>query len=415
MPPKILFVDDELPFEALIKRHFRKQIRAGELNVIFAGNGVEALKQLEAESPVDMVITDINMPEMDGLTLLDKINAFDPTLKTVVLSAYGDMKNIRTAMNRGAFDFLNKPIDFKDLEITIERAVSQVQQLRDNQQRLQAAQTQLIQSEKMSALGQLVAGVAHEINNPLGYITGNIEIAEEYLQELLELLQLYQHNFPEAGGELAAKLKEIDLESLVNDAPFLISSMREGTDRIYQLSTSLRTFSRSDINYKVPFNIHDGIDSTLLILKYRLKAKPNRPTIEIIKEYGDLPVVACYPGQLNQVFMNILANGIDALDELAEKMAQDEAEAPPSIITIRTEVAENGWVAIRIKDNGPGMPEHVKERIFDYLFTTKPVGTGTGLGLSISYQIVVEKHGGKLSCNSTPGEGAEFVIEIPIE
>ena len=416
MPPKILFVDDELPFEALIKRHFRKEIRAKMLDLIFASNGAEALAKLKAEAPVDLVVTDINMPVMDGLTLLDKINALDPTLKTVVLSAYGDMKNIRTAMNRGAFDFLNKPIDFQDLEITINRALDQVRQIRENQQKLLSAQTQLIQSEKMSALGQLIAGVAHEINNPVGYITGNIEIAEEYLQDLIELLNLYQEQFSDPGPEISKKMQDIGLDALVNDMPLLISSMREGTDRICLLSTSLRTFSRSDMSSKVAFNIHDGLDSTLLILKYRLKGKMNRPAIEVIKEYGPLPLVMCYPGQLNQVFMNIIANAIDAIDEFSEEGVSNEIKEVSNIVKIRTELtADEKGVVIRVSDNGPGIPEDVQQHVFDYLFTTKPVGSGTGLGLSISYQIVVEKHGGQLSCVSAPGQGAEFIIEIPLE
>ncbi|MBW4682732.1 MAG: response regulator [Microcoleus vaginatus WJT46-NPBG5] len=416
MPPKILFVDDELPFEALIKRHFRKEIRAKMLDLIFASNGAEALAKLKAEAPVDLVVTDINMPVMDGLTLLDKINTLDPTLKTVVLSAYGDMKNIRTAMNRGAFDFLNKPIDFQDLEITMNRALDQVRQIRENQQKLLSAQTQLIQSEKMSALGQLIAGVAHEINNPVGYITGNIEIAEEYLQDLIDLLNLYQEQFPDPGAEISKKMQDIGLDALVNDMPLLISSMREGTDRICLLSTSLRTFSRSDMSSKVAFNIHDGLDSTLLILKYRLKGKINRPAIEVIKEYKPLPLVMCYPGQLNQVFMNIIANAIDAIDEFSEEGVSNEIKEVSNIIKIRTELtADEKGVVIRVSDNGPGIPEDVQQHVFDYLFTTKPVGSGTGLGLSISYQIVVEKHGGKLSCVSAPGQGAEFIIEIPLE
>jgi two-component system NtrC family sensor kinase len=417
MPPKILFVDDEPAFESLIRRFFRRQIRAKELDLVFASNGLEALTRLQEESPIDLVITDINMPEMDGLTLLDKVHDFDSTVKTVVLSAYGDMKNIRKAMNRGAFDFLNKPIDFQDLEVTMNRALDQVRQIRESQQKLQSAQTQLIQSEKMSALGQLVAGVAHEINNPVGYITGNIEIAEEYLEEMLELLELYQTQFPNPGDDIQRKIQEIDLESLISDTPLLISSMREGTERIYHLSTSLRTFSRADLDTKVAFDIHEGIDSTLLILKYRLKQKGYRPTIEIVKEYVELPLVMCYPGQLNQVFMNIIANAVDALDEISEKENQN-TEVPMNLytITIRTAMAEdNNHVVIRISDNGPGIPESVRERIFDYLFTTKPVGKGTGLGLHISHQIVVEKHGGKLSCLSNPGKGAEFVIEIPLQ
>lgn len=410
MTPKILLVDDELPFEALMRRHFRKQIRAKEMDLLFAANGLEALDKLKLEGPVDLVITDINMPEMDGLTLLEKVADFDSTIKTVVLSAYGDMKNIRTAMNRGAFDFLNKPIDFQDLEITISRALKQVQEIRENQEKLRAAQTQLIQSEKMSALGQLVAGVAHEINNPVGYITGNISIAEEYLQELIELLELYQNYYPEPAEEITKKIKEIALDDLISDMPLLISSMREGTDRICFLSTSLRTFSRSDADHKVAFNLHDGIESTLLILKYRLKGKEGRPTVEIIKEYGSLPLVMCFAGQLNQVFMNIIANAIDAFD-----MGNLDFEKVIPTIRIRTEVlADNNSVAIRISDNGPGMSEAVKEKIFEYLYTTKPVGTGTGLGLHISRQIVVEKHGGKLSCESEVGSGATFIIELPL-
>lgn len=410
MTPKILLVDDELPFEALMRRHFRKQIRAKEMDLLFAANGLEALDKLKLEGPVDLVITDINMPEMDGLTLLEKVADFDSTIKTVVLSAYGDMKNIRTAMNRGAFDFLNKPIDFQDLEITISRALKQVQEIRENQEKLRAAQTQLIQSEKMSALGQLVAGVAHEINNPVGYITGNISIAEEYLQELIELLELYQNYYPEPAEEITKKIKEIALDDLISDMPLLISSMREGTDRICFLSTSLRTFSRSDADHKVAFNIHDGIESTLLILKYRLKGKEGRPTVEIIKEYGSLPLVMCFAGQLNQVFMNIIANAIDAFD-----MGNLDFEKVIPTIRIRTEVlADNNSIAIRISDNGPGMSDAVKEKIFEYLYTTKPVGTGTGLGLHISRQIVVEKHGGKLICESEVGAGATFIIELPL-
>lgn len=415
MPPKILFVDDEPSFESLIKRQFRKKIRAQEYNFVFASNGLEALHKLETEKPIDVVITDINMPEMNGLTLLEKIKASDLTIKTVVLSAYSDMKNIRTAMNRGAFDFLTKPIDFEDLEITINRALDQIKQIRENQQKLQQTQTQLVQSEKMSALGQLVAGVAHEINNPVGFISGNIAVAEDYFNDLLDLLNLYQQNFPDPGAEIWAKMKEIDIKSLVDDVPELISSMKEGTDRIYHLSTSLRTFSRSDLCNKVAFNIHDGIDSTLLILKHRLKASDIRPPIDVRKEYAELPVVMCYPGQLNQVFMNLIANAVDALDDWSRGRSWEEMMASPNTVTIRTYLIEDkNRVAISVADNGPGIPQEVKERVFEYLFTTKPVGTGTGLGLSISYQIIAEKHEGEIKCISEVGKGAEFIIEIPL-
>jgi signal transduction histidine kinase len=202
---------------------------------------------------------------------------------------------------------------------------------------------------------------------------------------------------------------------LIEDLPRLISSLQLGTDRIRQLSTSLRTFSRADTSTKVAFNLHEGIDSTLIILKHRLKANERRSEIAVIKEYGDLPLVNCYPGQLNQVFLNLLANAIDALDESTQGQFYQESDSQPKQITIRTEISPDGqWASVRIKDNGIGMTEEVKQKVFDYLFTTKPVGQGTGLGLSISRQIVAEKHGGKLSCISSAGEGSEFIIEIPI-
>ncbi|MCT7982601.1 response regulator [Laspinema sp. A4] len=416
MPPKILFVDDEPSFEKLIRRQFRKQIRSEQYEFVFAGNGVEALEALQSDAEIKVTITDINMPQMNGLTLLEKICELDASIETVVVSAYSDMKNIRTAMNRGAFDFLTKPIDFEDLEITINRALSQVQKLREDRKKLLDAQTQMIQNEKMTALGQLVAGVAHEINNPVGFIASNIEIAEDYMNGLIELIQSYQGKFPEPGEDIAEKIHEIDLDYIVNDVPEVIASMKEGSERICYLSNSLRTFSRSDTTTKIPFNIHDGIDSTLLILKHRLKSSEVRPAIEVKKDYAELSPVICYPGQLNQVFMNLIANAIDALDEAS--VGRDWAEMmknQPNIITIRTYPIEGDRVAISIADNGPGMSEEVMARVFEYLYTTKPVGTGTGLGLYISHQIIADNHGGKLRCVSAPGQGAEFIIELAMK
>ncbi|MGJ5632805.1 trifunctional serine/threonine-protein kinase/ATP-binding protein/sensor histidine kinase [Nostoc sp. CALU 1950] len=294
-----------------------------------------------------------------------------------------------------------------------ERSLEDAQQLEAALQELQGAQLQIVQSEKMSALGNLVAGVAHEMNNPLGFIAASLKQAKPTFADFIKHLKLYEQKFPTPGDEILEHAEEIDLEYTLEDLPKMIDSMSMACDRLKNISTSLRTFSRADKDYKVPFNIHDGIDSTILILKHRLKGNEQRPAIEVVTNYGNLPQVECFPGQLNQVFMNLLANAIDALDESNTGRSFEEIKANLNCIIITTSVANN-LVKIAIRDNGKGMSEQVKSKIFDHLFTTKAVGKGTGLGLAIARQIVEETHGGKLSFNSVMGEGTEFIIEIPV-
>ena len=303
----------------------------------------------------------------------------------------------------------------RNLEIKVEERTLQLKEkntrLEKTLQELKQTQTQLIQTEKMSSLGQLVAGIAHEINNPVSFIYGNLIHTNNYFQDLLRLLHLYQQQYPNSTPEIEAEAENIELEFLISDLPKLLDSMKMGASRIRQIVLSLRNFCRLDEADMKEVDIHEGIDSTLLLLHNRLKL--DRGAIDLSKEYDSLPLVECYPGQLNQVFMNLLANAIDSLEEASKQHRCPNVSFSPSI-RIRTYVLDGNQVEIQIADNGVGMTEEVRQRIFDPFFTTKPVGSGTGMGLAISYQIVVEKHGGELRCISAPGQGAEFVIRIPV-
>ena len=307
------------------------------------------------------------------------------------------------------------------LEESVAREREKTAHLKTAMSELKRAQTQLVQSERMSSLGQLVSAVAYEVTNPINFIHGNLIYANEYSQKMIDLLQLYDQHYPSPSPEIQAQIEAVELEFIVEDLPKLLGSMKVGANRIREIVQSLRNFSRIDEADIKPVDIHDGLDSALLILSNRLKPKPDRPAIHLIKEYGSLPLVECYPVQINQVFMNVLTNAIDALEDafvnnnLSSHCGDKEEPVKCGQIRIVTEICPGEKaVAVRVEDNGWGMTQTVRQKIFEPFFTTKPVGKGAGIGLTISHEIAVEQHGGKLICNSAPGEGTELIIEIPL-
>lgn len=421
----ILIVDD-IPTNIKVLVDYLAQ--AG-FKISVAKSGESALEKVQKVSP-DLILLDIMMPGIDGFETCRRLKAESNTqrIPIIFMTALSDATDKVKGLQLGAVDYITKPIQLEEtlarinVHLALRNAelqlINEVAERKQTEVVLQATlealkhtQTQLVQNEKMSSLGQMVAGIAHEINNPVNFIHGNISHANEYTQDLLRLVDRYQQFCPNPPEEVEQEINAIDLDFLKTDLAKIFQSMQMGTVRIREIVKSLRIFSRFDEAEIKVVDIHEGIDSALTILHHRLKAKADFPAIEVIRNYGVLPPVECYPAQLNQVFMNILSNAIDALEEIREKKQQD---ALP-YIKISTEIDQDGWINISISDNGLGISKDVQDKLFDPFFTTKTVGKGTGLGLAISYQIITDKHSGRLVCHSEKRQGAEFIISIPKE
>jgi two-component system, NtrC family, sensor kinase len=389
--------------------------------VAIAKSGEAALQRLQSYHP-DLILLDVMMPGIDGFETCERLkaNADTSDIPVIFMTALCDSVDKVKGLSLGAVDYITKPVQHEEalarirVHLKLRDAQKKVEQrtldLSQALNELKKAQVHLVQSEKMSSLGQLVAGVAHEINNPLNFISANLAPAKEHIQDLMTFLELYEECHPQPHPKIQAWMDDVDVDYLQEDLPKLLNSMQLGSDRICQLVLSLRNFSRLDEAQVKPVDIHQGIDSTLVILQHRLKACAEHPTIQVIKDYGHLPMVECYASQLNQVFMNLLSNAIDALEE----GIRNTPAWPNPAIAIHTFTTDTNWVTIAISDNGTGICEEVRSQLFDPFFTTKPVGKGTGLGLSISHQIVTERHHGKIDCYSKVGQGSEFVVQIPV-
>jgi signal transduction histidine kinase len=373
--------------------------------------------------PPDLILLDINMPGMNGYEVCQELKEHEQTrsVPVIFLSALDDVLDKVKAFQVGGIDYISKPFQLEEVLVRIQTQLTirnlQLQLQEQNTQLQQAltdlkkTQAQLIQREKMVSLGQLVAGIAHEINNPISFISGNLGPANQYINDLLSIINLYQKEYPTPTSSIQRLIQNVDLNFLILDLQKLMGSMRTGVDRIRAIILALRIFSRLDESDIKAVDIHEGINSTLLLLQYRLRHDQKHLEIQVIKNYGTLPLVTCYASQMNQVFLNLLNNAIDALELKLERNV-DQSFNP--IIWISTELSDRHTIIIRIKDNGAGISKELQSHLFEPFFTTKPVGRGLGLGLLASYQLVVEKHKGQLTCHSSPEQGAEFVIEIPI-
>jgi two-component system, NtrC family, sensor kinase len=396
----ILIVDDtptnlKLLFEMLNSSGYRVSI---------AKNGESALEKVHDIIP-NLILLDVMMPGIDGFETCRRLKANPKTkdIPVIFMTALADTVDKVKGLQLGAVDYITKPIEYEEVLARINVHLE-----------LRKTQLKLIQKEKMSSLGVLVAGIAHEINNPVNFISGNLSHAQRYIDDLFKLLHLYEINTSQPIPEIKDFHQEIELDFIKQDLPQVFASMLVGTNRVKKIVQALRVFSRLDESEIKSVDLHEGIDSTLMILNNRLKAKSERSEIEVIKNYTQLPLVECNAGEINQVFMNILVNAIDAIEEsLITK--KDSLTENKGAIQIYTALTHNQKSAIiKISDNGIGMPQDVQIRIFDQFFTTKPVGQGTGLGLAIAHQIIVEKHGGTLEVTSAPKEGSEFIMTIPL-
>ncbi|RCJ14661.1 hybrid sensor histidine kinase/response regulator [Nostoc sp. ATCC 43529] len=410
----ILIVDDNptnlsLLCEALNSEGFRFRV---------AVDGESAIAQVERNQP-ELILLDVQMPGIDGFETCRRLKANPVTqnIPIIFTTALADTDSKTKGFSLGAVDYIPKPFAQEEViaRVRVHLQLKQLnesleQQVSDRTKALQQAQVRLVQQEKLSTLGELVAGIGHEINNPVNFISSNIPPLQEYIGAITELLSLYKQEYPNPTAKITTAINNLDLDFILEDITKILNSLEVGSERIRNLSNSLCNFSRSDSDAKIFADLHQGLDSTLMILQHRLKANSDRPQIEVIKNYGVLPQVNCYLGQMNQVFMNILANAVDALDEA---IIQGKTSNVIPKIQITTALDSEELAVIRIADNGIGIPERLKKRLFEPLFTTKTVGKGTGLGLSIAYEIVVEKHKGILEVNSKPGMGTEFIIKIP--
>ncbi|NEQ34851.1 MAG: hybrid sensor histidine kinase/response regulator [Okeania sp. SIO3I5] len=434
----ILIVDDipeNLKLLSQILKNAGHRVRA-------VNSGKMALTTIHVQVP-DLILLDINMPEMDGYEVCEQLKANLKTqnIPVIFLSALDEVFNKVKAFYIGGVDYIIKPFHLEEVLIRIQNQLQinysrrliikqnlmlekknqqlstsatlltkKSENLEQTLQELKQAQVQIIQNAKMAGLGQLAAGVAHEINNSINFINNNLGYANSYFQELLNLIKLYQEEYPSPNQKIQNYVEDIELDFLSDDLPQLISSMKNGAERIEKIVDSLGNFSRiNQAEYKL-VDIHQGIESTLALLKSRLEKTDNLLPVQIIKEYAQIPQIQCYPHQLNQVFLNLLNNAIDFLEIKRQKKIEQQLPT----IWITTEVKNSELVMMTITDNGVGIDESIRERIFEPFFTTKTVGKGTGLGLSVSYQIIVEQHHGKLTCDSKVDEGATFMIEIPI-